>query len=113
MKRKPTAEEQEVIDTLAAKHAKKPSKLTQVAKNSKRREMLDFARDNSLVIHPGRGYDYYADNYFEVGHCMCDSNRHDCPCPEAIEEVKRDGWCLCRLYWRDLDTYKNSHVKEE
>ncbi len=88
-------------------------KLKNKGKNKKRREILDFARDNNLVIHPGVGYDYFTDNYFEVGHCVCDSTRLDCPCLEAVEEVERDGWCKCRLYWRDLDTYKNSHVKEE
>ena len=82
------------------------------AGNKKRREVLDFARDNKLVIHPGRGFDYYINNFYEAGHCPCDASRLDCPCFEAIEECYKDGWCKCRLFWRDLDTYKNSHVKE-
>jgi len=80
--------------------------------NKKRREILDFARDNGLVIHPGKGYDYYIDNFFASGHCPCDKDRPDCPCPESVNEVKEEGWCKCRLFWRDLDTYKNSHVPE-
>lgn len=80
--------------------------------NKKRREMLDFARDKGLVIHPGRGFDYYIEGYFKFGHCPCDESRSDCPCAEAIEECKNDGWCKCRLFWRDLDTYKESHVSE-
>lgn len=89
-----------------------PKMKTQRAKNKKRREILDFARDNGFVINPGRGYDYYADGYFKFGHCPCDKSRLECPCPESINEVKRYGWCKCRLYWKDLDTFKNSHVKE-
>lgn len=80
--------------------------------NKKRREILDFARDNKLVIHPGKGYDYYVDNYFRFECCVCDPTRPNCPCPEAIEEVAKIGWCKCRLYWRDHDTFKKSHVKE-
>lgn len=79
--------------------------------NKKRRQILDFARDNKLVIHPGRGFDYYVDGFYVFGHCPCDKQRLDCPCAEAIEECKENGWCKCRLYWRDYDTYKESHVK--
>jgi ferredoxin-thioredoxin reductase catalytic subunit len=81
--------------------------------NAMRRQVLDFARDNKLIIHPGRGFDYYVDNYFECGqHCPCDPKRLSCPCPESIHEVEKNGWCKCRLFWRDYDTYKESHVKE-
>lgn len=85
--------------------------MTNKEKNKVRRQILDFARDNNLVIHPGGGFEYYANNYFEVGHCVCDKTRPVCPCPESIDEVKEDGWCKCKLYWRDLDTYKESHIK--
>ncbi len=81
------------------------------SRNPKRRELLDFARDNKLVIHPGVGFDYYIKNYFEAGRCPCDKDRPSCPCPEAVKECKENGWCKCRLFWRDLDTYKESHVK--
>ncbi len=81
-------------------------------KNKKRREICDFARDNGLVIHPGRGFDYYIEGYFKFGQCPCDNSRPACPCAEAIEECKKDGWCKCRLFWRDLDTYKKSHIAE-
>ncbi len=80
--------------------------------NKNRRAVLDFARDNNLVIHPGVGFDYYINLFFEAGCCPCDKTRKACPCPESVAEVKENGWCKCRLYWRDLDTYKNSHVPE-
>ena len=80
--------------------------------NHKRRQILDFARDNNLVIHPGGGYEYYIKNFFEVGRCPCAKERLNCPCIEAVEECKIDGRCKCGLFWRDLDTYKESHVPE-
>ena len=80
--------------------------------NKKRREILDFARDHNMVINPGRGYDYYVDSFYKFKACPCDATRLECPCPDAVEEVKKDGWCKCRLFWRNHDTFKNSHVPE-
>lgn len=85
---------------------------SQKPNNHKRREILDFARDNNLVIHPGGGYEYYINIFYKCGHCPCAKERLHCPCPESIEEVRKDGWCKCHLFWRDLDTYKESHVPE-
>ena len=79
--------------------------------NQKRRQILDFARDNNMVIHPSVGFDYYVNNFYEAGHCPCDKDRPDCPCPESINEVKENGRCKCCLFWRDLDTFKESHIK--
>ena len=82
-------------------------------KNRKRREILDFARDNNLVIHPGRGYDYSVDSYFMFNRCPCDATRLDCPCNEAVAECKETGCCKCRLYWRDYDTFKDKFIAKE
>lgn len=80
--------------------------------NKKRREICDFARDNNFVIHPGGGYEYYIRIFDKCGHCPCAKERLHCPCPESIEEVRKEGWCKCHLFWRDLNTYKESHVPE-
>lgn len=88
-------------------------KTSQKTKTKRRRQILDFARDHGLVIHPGRGFEYWVEAYYASGnHCPCDKDRPECPCPESVDEVREKGWCKCRLYWRDLDTYKESHVKE-
>ena len=87
-------------------------KMRQKPNNHKRRQILDFARDNNLVIHPGGGFEYYIKLFYKSGHCPCDKDRPDCPCPESVEEAKGKGHCKCCLFWRDLDTYKESHVKE-
>ena len=98
----------EVIKRLAELTGEKKSRKPN---NQKRRQILDFARDNNLVIHPGRGFDYYVDNFYAAGHCPCDKDRPDCPCPESINEVKENGRCKCCLFWRDHDTFKESHIK--
>ena len=71
----------------------------------KRREICDFARDNNLVIHPG-GYGYYIDSFLMFHYCSCAPERKNCPCPEAIEEVAKNGHCRCNLFWRSLDDFK-------
>lgn len=76
------------------------------------RLVLDFARDHNLVINPGKGYDYYIEGFLQFGRCPCDPKRLECPCSNAIEDVQQKGHCLCNLFWKDLDTYKNSCVPE-
>ena len=89
------------------------TKTSSRVKNNKRWQMLDFARDNNLVIHPGKGYDYYIDSYFMFDHCPCDATRLNCPCPESVGECKEIGWCKCKLYWRDHDTFKDKFITKE
>ena len=80
--------------------------------NKKRRDICEFARDHNLVIHPGKGYDYYIDSYYMFNCCPCDPSRLDCPCPEAVEEVAGQGYCKCRLFWRSLDDFKENMLEE-
>jgi len=68
------------------------------------RAILAFARDRGLALHPF-GIEYHVENYQLFGHCVCDRSRPICPCPEAVEEVRSDGFCKCRLYWKDLATF--------
>ena len=81
------------------------------ADTAMRQSICDFARDNGFVIHPGRGYDYYVESYNMFNHCPCNKTRKDCPCFEAVEEVTKKGHCLCNLFWRDLDTFKEKMVR--
>lgn len=68
------------------------------------RAFIEFAIKNSLAINPA-GYRKYADNYAKFGCCPCDSNRHSCPCPEALGEVAAQGHCLCHLFWKNYETF--------
>ena len=76
------------------------------------RQIVDFAQEHGLVIHPAVGYTYYVKNYLEAGRCPCDADRPTCPCPESIEETRELGSCKCKLLWRDYQTFKESHLKE-
>jgi len=85
-----------------------PSKIgrTQVIK------LIRFAIENDFVITP-IGYSYFVDSYSMFGCCPCDQERKSCPCPEAVEEVKTNGKCLCHLFWRDYKTYLEEKLKEK
>lgn len=83
------------------------------ALNPQRRKILVFAAANNLVIHPARGYDYYVEAYQRHSACPCDTTRKDCPCPQAIEECKVDGHCLCRLFWRDYLTFQYAYCGDK
>jgi hypothetical protein len=79
--------------------------------HKKRKEILDFAHHNHMVIHPD-GWDDFISNYLEFHHCVCDANRLSCPCQEAIKEVISIGHCKCRLFWRDYQTFKKEKYSE-
>lgn len=74
--------------------------------NVKRQEILMYAKDHGWVINPSKGMEQYVQNWFEFGHCPCDDTRLMCPCEQAEEEVAKDGYCRCRLYWQDLETFR-------
>ncbi len=85
---------------------------SQLSKQKKRVEILDFAHKHRLVVNPA-GYDYYIDLFFKCNSCPCDQSRLNCPCPEAIEEVEKDGWCKCRLFWCDYKTFRENHLNDK
>ena len=66
--------------------------------------ILAYARASGCIIHP-MGLGYYAQNYDMFGCCPCDSKRLMCPCQEAAQELHEQGHCLCRLFWRSMDTF--------
>ena len=96
------------LQGLAEKNGSKPSKVRVL---TKQRELCSFADEQKLVIHP-RGYDYYIESYLMFDCCPCNSTRKSCPCEQAIEEVARDGHCLCRLFWRSYQEFVKQMFKE-
>lgn len=82
------------------------------ATQAMRRELCDFAQTHNLVIHPGKGYDYSIESYFMFNRCPCDPARKNCPCPESISEVETTGHCLCRLFWKSNEEFKQQMIGE-
>ena len=77
--------------------------------NGKRREIIDWAVEHNFITNPN-GYEYYIENWFAFGFCVCDKTRKYCPCPESIDEVKELGYCKCRLYYRNYEVYKEKNL---
>lgn len=73
-------------------------------KNQHEIELLKFAKEHEWIITP-LGWSKHTLVFNKHGHCPCDSERPNCPCPEAITEVHETGHCKCSLYWRNYDTY--------
>lgn len=67
--------------------------------------MVAFAKRHSLVVNPKIGFTYFVDNLAVLGNCACAPERKTCPCPEAKDEVAKEGRCKCGLFWRDFDAF--------
>lgn len=78
--------------------------------NKHRRRLLEFAHEHMFIIHPGKGFEYYLEGFHKFQHCPCDDKRATCPCEEAIQEVVRDGYCKCRLFWVDHIKYAEEMI---
>lgn len=76
--------------------------------NEVRKRMIDWAKEHNWVINPSKGMEIYVENYLRFGFCPCDSSRLTCPCEESIVDMEKWGHCRCRLYWKDLDTFKDT-----
>ena len=79
-------------------------KLDSKALRSQSAKLVQYAQEHRVVITPV-GYGYFVESYNQFGECPCDETRTSCPCPEADEEIKLKGRCLCHLFWRDYQTF--------
>src|SRR4030042_119147 len=75
-------------------------------RQQKRFEIIDYALEHNFVIDPSKGMETFIDNIITFGRCPCDSSRLDCPCPQAPEEVARNGRCRCTLFWADYRAFR-------
>lgn len=66
--------------------------------------ILNFARINNCILTP-LGYHINVYNYGHQIHCSYDEKRLVCPCAEAVSEIKENGHCSGKLFWRDITTY--------
>ena len=77
-----------------------------------RRELCGFAQEHKLIINPN-GYEYYIESFLMFNCCPCDKRRLHCPCPESIADIEKRGHCLCKLFWRDYNTYREQMLDKE
>jgi len=62
-------------------------------------KMINFMLKNSLVFHPMHSLEERAKTIVKLGHCICDFKRQYCPCLQALEEIKKEGHCLCWIFF--------------
>ena len=61
-------------------------------------DIIKFAEDNKLQIHPGQEALKWADLVINKGGCPCVPGRNHCPCEFALDDVKEIGRCRCGLF---------------
>lgn len=74
------------------------------------RAIVEHAIKNGFVISPF-GFGNYIDNVNEFKCCPCAPERKICPCTQSESEVKEKGCCLCRLFYRDYQTFLDMRMK--
>ncbi len=64
--------------------------------------IIKFAQDNKLRIHPGQDPLKWGDLLIQRGgHCPCVPGRNHCPCEFVLEDIKELGRCRCGLFCND------------
>ena len=61
-------------------------------------DIIRFARENKLEIHPGQDPLKFAELVIKHGGCPCVPGRNHCPCEFALEDIKELGRCRCGLF---------------
>jgi len=61
-------------------------------------DIIRFARDNNLEIHPGQDPLKWADLVIKKGGCPCVPGRNHCPCEFVLEDIKDINRCRCGLF---------------
>ena len=61
--------------------------------------IVKFAQENKLEIHPGQEPLKWADLLIKRGgHCPCVPGRDHCPCEFVLEDIKELNRCRCGLF---------------
>lgn len=56
-----------------------------------------FLMVTNSLIHYGVNLREHQEKVLKSG-CPCSRERPNCPCPEAVVELKTKGYCLCRVF---------------
>ncbi len=76
-------------------------------------DIIKFARDNNLKLHPGPDPLKWADLVIKHQGCPCVPGRNYCPCEFALEDIRELGRCRCGLFANDayIDEYNRLRAK--
>lgn len=77
-------------------------------------KILHWADRHNLLINPSKGMEFAIEGFIKVGRCPCDhtQKRLECPCMESLEDIKETGHCLCKLFWKDITTFRKSRLRK-
>ncbi len=64
-------------------------------------DIVKFAQDNNLKIHPGQEPLKFADLVLKKAGCPCVPARDHCPCEFVLEDIKELSRCRCGLFCND------------
>ena len=78
-------------------------------------DIIKFARDNNLKLHPGPEPLKWADLVIKHQGCPCVPGRNHCPCEFALEDIREIGRCRCGLFCNDayIEEYNNLRAKRK
>ncbi|MBA7535383.1 hypothetical protein ES705_27636 [subsurface metagenome] len=65
-------------------------------------DIIKYAQDNKLRIHPGQDPFRWGDLVIKKGGCPCVPGRNSCPCAFVKEDIKEFGRCRCGLFCNDV-----------
>lgn len=65
------------------------------------RKMLRFKNEYGLKTNPLKSLREWAEHIIidRGGYCPCNNTRPQCPCKEALSEIKENGKCLCGKFF--------------
>ena len=77
--------------------------------------IVKFAQDNKLQIHPGQEPLKWADLVIKKGGCPCVPGRSECPCEFVPDDIKQLGRCRCGLFCNDayLEEYNMLNARRK
>ena len=76
-------------------------------------DIIRFARENRLKIHPGQEPLKFAELVIKHEGCPCVPKRNHCPCEFVLEDMKKLGRCRCGLFCNGayLRVYNNLNAQ--
>ena len=78
-------------------------------------DIIKFAQDSNLQIHPGQDPLKWADLVIKKDGCPCVPGRPYCPCLLALEDIKQLDRCRCGLFCNGdyLKVYNELNTKKK